>query len=91
MARDLRLAAHLNVAPQPLSYEDRCKKRNAFIERTKLTHVYNVIVEHGGPVPPHPDPTDPSISKKEWERLSRLWRARLRDEAAQFLTDANAS
>ena len=91
MARVLRLAAHLNLVVEPLSYEDRCKKRTAAIEKTKLTHFYKVIVEHGGPVSPHPDPTDPSISKREWERLSSLWRARVRDAAAKFLIDANAS
>ena len=57
----------------------RSQKRRAVVKRIETTVEFQAATEEAQHS--HPDPDDPEISKRGWEKLMRIWRRHLRVSA----------
>ena len=63
-----------------INVDGRTRKRRAFIEYLEGTEEYQRAKEDV--ISAKPDPYDINISKREWDRVIRMWRVRLRLSAS---------
>ena len=59
-----------------VSLVSRSQKRRAMVKRIETTAEFQIATEEAQLS--HPDPEDPDISKRGWEKLMRIWRRQLR-------------
>ena len=59
-----------------VSLAPRSQKRRTMVKRIETTVEFQAATEEAQHS--HPDPDDPEISKRGWEKLMRIWRRQLR-------------
>ena len=62
-----------------VSLAPRSQKRRTMVKRIETTVEFQAATEEAQHS--HPDPDDPEISKRRWEKLMLAWRRQLRSSA----------